>query len=169
MNKPVSRCWAGVVNEEVEAGERRVRATSFLWSLGRRDLLKLAKCRLRIERKNSKRKQKRKKTKSTSLVSNNEFSHFLIFGTQCNGACRLPLDTFKGVGGRCKLWPASLFVNDTQSPSHWSNFEFVYFLFLAHQLLLILLLFQSREGARGVVAKTEMSGYQVWLSLAVVR
>lgn len=87
------------MNEEVEVGETGVRATSFLWSLGRRDLLKLAKCRLRIERKNSKRKQKRKKTKSTSLVSNNEFSHFLIFGTQCNGACRLPLDTFKGVGG----------------------------------------------------------------------
>lgn len=57
-----------------------MRAWSFLWrNLGRRDPLKLAKCRLRIERKKFKTEAEKKKDESTSLVSN-EFSHILIFG-----------------------------------------------------------------------------------------
>lgn len=44
-----------------EKERKRVRATSFLWSLGRRDLLKLAKCRLRIERKKFKAEAEKKK------------------------------------------------------------------------------------------------------------
>lgn len=56
-----------------------------------------------------------------------------------------------------------LFVDETQSPYKvppWINFDFI-FSFVGLQLLLVLL-FQGG-------AKYEMSGYQVWLSLAVVR